>query len=70
MNRFTRYVAERHYLKPSSAYPWLPYEVSKGKVLEDVKHDASNCTVTEYYNVYTIIIHIGRDGDIDGYDLV
>lgn len=70
MNRFARYVAERHNLKPGSAYPWLPYEVSKGIVLEDVKHDASTCTVTEYYNVGTSIIHVGRDGDICDSDFV
>ena len=70
MNRFKRYVAERHDLKPGSAYPWLPYEVSRGIVLEDVEHDASTCTIKEYYNVGTSVYHIGRDGAVDFTDFI
>lgn len=70
MNRFTRYVAEKHNMKPDSAYPWLPYEVSKGIVLEHVEHDAQNCLVKEYYNVGNVVYHIGKDGQVDSQDFI
>lgn len=68
MNRFTRYVAEKHGLKPAASYPWLPMEVSKGIVLEDVVHDAEHCVIKEYLNIGTSIYHIARDGSIDWTD--
>lgn len=70
MNRFKKYCAAKHNLKPAAAYPWLPIEVSKGIVLEDVTHDAEHCIVKEYYNVGTNIVHIARDGSIDCTDFV
>lgn len=70
MNRFTKYCADQHGLKPDSAYPWLPYETSPGIILECTKHDAASCTVKQYYNIGTAVTHIARDGSIDWTDFV
>ena len=48
MNRFTRYVAEKHGLKPEASYPWMPYEVGPNVVLEAVEHRPETAQVVRY----------------------
>ena len=64
MNRFTRYVAEKHGLKPHAHYPWIPYEVGPNVVLEAVEHRPETAQVVRYYLSITETITIGRDGEI------
>ena len=64
MNRFTRYVAEKHGLRPEAHYPWIPYEVGSNVVLESVEHRPESAQVVHWYNTITTTITIGRDGEI------
>ena len=65
MNAFKRYCKNTLGIKPEHEYPWLPFEVSPGILLDAVIIDAQRATVTTVYNVLVDVVKVNRCGQLE-----
>lgn len=60
MTRFKRECIKRGF-EYEEKYPWLPYEVRNGIVLETIIYNAEKAEITSVYNVMACKCRVERD---------
>lgn len=60
MTRFKKECIKRGF-DYAEKYAWLPYEVQKGIVLEDIIFNAETCEIVSIYNVMVCKCRVNKD---------